>query len=341
MSLYKRKEVWWIYITRPDGTRIRRSAGTADRQEAQQYHDKLKHEMWVQRKLEQKPRRTWDEACLQWIREKGDKKSIENDKTIIRKLIPYLRGKYLDEMSRQMITLIGESIKAKTSPARANRYLALIRSILNRAASIWEWIDKAPRITLYKEPKGRIRYLSSDELTRLLAFLPEHQKPIFMFSILTGLRKHNVLGLKWEQVDLANSIIIFRGDEMKAGENHSVFITETVRDILLSQKGNHPEYVFTYEGRPVKEINTRAFRNALKNAGITDYRWHDNRHTWATLALSSGISLHELQIMGAWKSSIMAKRYAHVMPENIRHNAEKIERKIRGYATFTPHGTLQ
>ncbi len=297
--------------------------------------------MWAEQRLNKKPRHTWDEACLQWLKEKGDKKSIDSDKTIIRKLIPLLRGKYLDEMSRQMITLIGETIKARTSPSRANRYLALIRSILNRASDIWEWIDKPPRITLYKEPKGRIRYLSGDELARLFTFLPEHQKPIFMFSILTGLRKHNVLNLKWEQVDFANDIIIFKGDEMKAGESHSVFITESIRDILSSQKGNHPEYVFTYHGKPVGEVNTKAFRNALKKAGIADYRFHDNRHTWATLALSSGISLHELQIMGAWKSSIMARRYAHVMPENIRENAEKIERKIRDYATFTPHRTIQ
>jgi len=297
--------------------------------------------MWAEQKLEKKPRRTWDEACLQWIKEKGDKKSLHSDKIIIRKLIPHLRGRYLDEMSRQMITAIGDKIKAETSPSRANRYLALIRSILNRAAQIWEWIDKAPTISLYKEPKGRIRYLSSEELTRLLKQLPEHQKPMFMFSILTGLRKHNVTGLKWEQIDFINSVIIYEGSEMKAGENHSVFITDTIREILLSQRGNHPEYVFTYEGRPVKETNTRAFRNALKRAGISNYRYHDNRHTWATLALSSGISLHELQMMGAWKSSIMAQRYAHIMPEKIRRNAELVERKIRDYATFTPHGTIQ
>ena len=72
----------------------------------------------------------------------------------------------------------------------------------------------------------------------------------------------------------------------------------------------------------MQNINTRAFRNALTRAGISDYRFHDNRHTWASTLVQNGTSLYELQEMGAWQSTEMVKRYAHLAPGKLKENAE-------------------
>lgn len=270
----------------------------------------------------EKPHRTWDEAALLWLTEKADKKSIESDKVILRFLTPILRRKYLDEITRADIVQIGEERKRATSPSRANRYLALLRAILNRAVKIWEWIDKAPAVTLYKEPKRRIRYLTPEQVQRLMRELPSHQKPVVAFALLTGLRKSNILNLRWSQVDLANRAVTFSGEEMKNGNEHTVPLSDAAFNVVVAQIGKNPEYVFTYRGNPIREINTKHFRAALKRAGIYNYRFHDNRHTWASLLIQNGVSLYELQEMGAWQSVEMVKRYAHLAPKKLQENAE-------------------
>lgn len=281
----------------------------------------------------EKPRHTWDDAALLWLQEKANKKSIDGDKVILRFLKPILRGRYLDEITRADIVRIGEERKQATSPSRANRYLALIRSILNRAEKIWEWIDKAPTVSLYPEPKLRVRYLSAEEIKRVLDELPAHQKPIFLFSILTGLRRGNVLHLRWEQVDFRRNVITFSAEEMKAGRVHTIPISDAVKNILIAQKGKNLEYVFSYKGQPVRNVN-KSFRKALERAGIADYRWHDNRHTWASILIQNGVSLYELQEMGGWSSHEMVKRYAHLAPEKLKKNAEVVSDFLKDSVTI-------
>lgn len=70
--------------------------------------------------------------------------------------------------------------------------------------------------------------------------------------------------------------------EHKNGKWHSVYLNSHATDVLLRRKGDHPTHVFTYEGQPIVQVNTKAWRNALVRAGINDFRWHDLRHTFAT-----------------------------------------------------------
>lgn len=329
MALYKRGNIFWISFTDPRGKQIRLSAHTEDRQKAQKLFDKLKYESWSQKNLGEKVRHTWDEAALLWIEEKQQKKSLESDISILRFITPILRGRYLDEITRADIVRIGEERMRATSPARANRYLALIRSILNRAMRVWEWIERVPAITLYKESKKRVRYLEPEEIKLMMEELPEHLKPVVAFALLTGLRASNILGLKWEQVNLSRGIVTFDGDMMKNGNNHTVQLSEVAKRLLAAQFGRNATYVFTYQGKRMTRIN-RSFNNALKRAGIENYRFHDNRHTWASLMVQSGVSLYELQEMGAWQSEAMVKRYAHLNGKKLRENANTLAGKIGG-----------
>lgn len=67
MSIYKRKETWWIQFTAPDGRRVQQTAGTQIKQEAQELHDQLKAEAWRVKNLGDKPRHTWQEAVIRWL----------------------------------------------------------------------------------------------------------------------------------------------------------------------------------------------------------------------------------------------------------------------------------
>ena len=145
----------------PTGERIRRSAGTANKALAQEFHDQLKAELWRISKLGEKPRRTWNEAVVRWLKESSHKATIEQDKSHLRWLDRYLGGKYLDAISRALIDRITDAKLAEgVSNATVNRTLEVLRAILRKCVNEWEWLDRAPQVRMLKEPTRRIRFLA-------------------------------------------------------------------------------------------------------------------------------------------------------------------------------------
>lgn len=167
MSLYKRKgsPCWWVRFTH-DGRRIQQSTGTADRAKAQQYHDRLKASLWEQDRLGVKPSRSWNDAVVKWLEETRHKATHAEDVARLRWLDKYLRGQPLDRISRDVIGQIGDIKARESSGPTANRTLALVRAILRRACYEWEWIDKAPKVRMFKEQRRRVRWITRVEAGR-------------------------------------------------------------------------------------------------------------------------------------------------------------------------------
>lgn len=322
--LYKRGKTWWVDFVAPGGQRVRESARTENRKEAEEFHDRLKASAWRQTVLADRPTRTWDDAGLRWLREKAHKASIGDDKKHLRWLHPYLKGKKLNAIDREMIDNLAKWRKAEElTNASVNRTLALLRSIL-RAAVAWEWLEKAPTIKLLPEPKKRIRWLTKEEAMQLLKELPEHQEQIARFALLTGLRQRNILELQWSQIDMARGVAWIHPDQAKARKAIAVPLNPEARELLLSHLGKHVAFVFTFEGEPIRQVNTLAWRKALKRAGIENFRWHDLRHTWASWHVQAGTPLNILQELGGWESFEMVRRYAHLSGEHLAPFASKI-----------------
>ena len=114
MALYRRAGTYYVKLSSPDGSLIRRSARTQDRRKAQEYHDRLKAQLWDLAYLKKKPKRTWDEAALRWLKEKAHKKSYRDDESRIRWFTQHLRGKTLNQISRDSIDQL---ILEETGPA--------------------------------------------------------------------------------------------------------------------------------------------------------------------------------------------------------------------------------
>lgn len=324
MSLYKRENTWWINFATPSGERVRRSAETSSKAEAQELHDRLKAESWRVQTLGDKPKYTWDDAGYKWLVEMQHKRSLHDDVLKLAWLQQYLRGKVLSKITRDDIAAIGECKKAQASGPTANRHLALIRAILRRACFEWEWIDKVPKITMYRESKRRVRWLTPDQVKTLLVELPPHQRDIVLFALATGLRQGNVTRLAWSQLDLERKIGWVAAEDAKGNEDIHISLSDYAVDILKRQLGKHEERVFTYAGRPVRYVNTLAWRNALARAGIANFRWHDLRHTWASWLVQNGTPLYDVQEMGGWKSAEMVRRYAHLAPAQMEKHAAVI-----------------
>lgn len=99
---------------------------------------------------------------------------------------------------------------------------------------------------------------------------------------------------------------------------------------LTKQIGKDPKAVFTYKGKPVTQVNTKAWYKALDRAGIEDFRWHDLRHTWASWLTQQGVPLNVIQEMGAWESAEMVRRYAHLAPEQFAKHARVVDDLLNG-----------
>lgn len=329
MPLYRRKDspYWWIKLPPIGGESkpLQQSTGTTNRREAQKVHDRLANGRWEQDRLGVKPRHTWEEAVLRWILETKHKRTHEGDKAKLRWLDRYLGEKYLDEIDRTLIDRIKFDREKIASAGTTNRYLALIRSILKRACSDWEWLDRVPKFNLFREAEGRIRSLTPPEFQRLLSELPNHLADMATFSVATGLRAGNVKGLEWSYVDLERRHLWIPGEKHKNGRPHSVPLNEMAMAVVLRQVGKHPTSVFTYRGEPVGQLSTKAWQAALTRAGIDNFRWHDLRHTFATWHRQAGTPTHELQRLGGWKTGAMVERYAHIAPEALQGAASRLD----------------
>lgn len=338
MALYKRGTTWWIDFATPAGKRVRRSTQTCSKLEAQELHDRLKAEYWRVQQLRERPAYTWDDAGYKWLQDTAHKRTHAGDIAKLAWLQQFLRGRVLAGIRREDIAAIGSAKKVDASGATANRYLALVRAILRKAWLEWEWIDRAPKVTLYREAKRRVRWITPEQATTLLAELPAHQRDIVMFALATGLRQANVAGLCWSQVDIERGTCWVTGDLAKAGDDIHVSLNEAALAVLRRQRGRHSDRVFTYHGKPVGQVNTKAWRRALRRAAIENFRWHDLRHTWASWLIQNGTPLYDLQEMGGWKSAAMVRRYAHLAPAQMARHAAVVDRLLPAAGLVAPAG---
>ena len=325
MSLYKRKDspYWWIKLTIPGHAPVQESTRTANKRQAREYEKHREAELWRELKLGDKPRHTWEEAVLRYLEETTEKRDHHGDRQRLAWLHPYLEGHRLDTISRDQIDRIMAQ-RPELKPASINRYLATIRAILRKAQREWGWLDAIPTLRLREEPKRRVRWITQEEATRLLAELPEHVASMAEFSLATGLRLSNVTGLRWNQIDLGRRIAWIHADQNKSKKDLSVPLNDNATEVLRQQWGQHPEFVFNYAGHPIKRPDILTWQRACQKAGITDFRWHDLRHTWASWHVQAGTSLQTLMELGGWSSYDMVLRYAHLAGEHLQSAAGNI-----------------
>ncbi len=221
--------------------------------------------------------------------------------TKLRWLDQYLGGKDLEHITRGLIDRITDAkLSLGHSNATVNRTLELLRAILRKCVNDWEWLNRAPSVRMLKEPTRRIRFLTRDEAQALLRALPEHLADMAEFSLATGLRAANVTGLQWSQLDLARRLAWIHPDQAKTRRAIPVPLNAEAAALISKQVGKHLTHVFSFQGRPITQVSTKAWYAALERSGVTDFRWHDLRHTWASWHVQNGTPLIALQELGGW-----------------------------------------
>lgn len=143
-------------------------------------------------------------------------------------------------------------------------------------------MKKRQQFECVKKDSSRVRWLSKEDAEHLIRKLPSHLVDLVLFSLATGLRKSNVAQLQWSEVDLIKRHALVHPDQSKTKKAIPVPLNDTAVNVIRRQIGKHSQFVFTYAGNPIIQCNTKAWRNALRRAGIENFRWHDLRHTWAS-----------------------------------------------------------
>ena len=226
----------------------------------------------------------------------------------------------LSEIDDSSVSRLVARLRGQMEDSSVNRVLSTLRKILNKSRDEWGYASPDIRIRrhMLPEPEARTRWLTHEEAERLIRNAATHlQKPI-RCALLTGLRLSNILKLRWDQVDFASNQIDLRIKSRTPGGRLLVLpISPSLRELLLSCKGDHPEFVFVrrfkrgdLDSKPIASFR-RSFGTACRKAGIANFTFHDLRHTAATWMVQNGVALALVQEVLGHTDIATTKRYAH------------------------------
>lgn len=341
-GIYRRPDSgnWWINATLPNGKRVRQSAGTDVKEDAEAYLAKLKLDAYRETHFGIKPQRSWQEAVVRYLELKRTTlKSFTDVQRICRFLDPYLGSMMLNQINGDVIwSIVQGETKRGNKPATVNRTLATMRALLRMARDEWQWIDNFPKIRMLSGEVERDRWLTHEEADRLIRHCAPHLAALVRFALATGCRASEITGLEWNRVDLSRHTAWL--NKTKNGTPRGVPLNEDAVEVLEEQRGKNPKFCFTFRGEPIqKAISNTAWYNALEATGIEDFRFHDLRHTWASWHRQAGTSCDELKDLGGWKSRVMVDRYAKYATEHLAVAANRIQRvrdqNVVNLVTFT------
>lgn len=331
--LYRRRgtRAWWCRFS--IGHReIRQSTGTPDRQAAEEYEQNLRARIWREVKLGERSY-SWEQAVERWLKDTRVRpRTAKRNATILAWFAEPMANLRLTAVTPEVITAARDALLVGRSPSTANRYLAVLRAVLNHARDL-EWIRTAPKVPLLKLEVRDPRWLTRDEFATLLAELPEHLKAPAQFAVMTGLRLGNVQDLVWGRVDLERAHAWIPATTAKGRRAIGVPLSPEAVEVLRGiEREPGQDRVFVYRVRdkdgqvlavrPMGNPKT-AFGKAVKRAGLAPFRWHDLRHTWASWMIQEGVPAYVVQHLGGWASGTMVEKYAHLGVTDLKQWVER------------------
>ncbi len=254
--------------------------------------------------------------------------SCRRDKLSLKHLREYFKNMYLQQITSEKVEKYKIERARKVKHATVNRELACLKHLFTKAME-WKYTAENPvkKVKLFKEPPGRIRYLEKQEIHRLIKECSPYVRPIVTIALNTGMRLSELLNLKWNNIDLKEKTIIVI--DSKSNESRVIPVNSTTLSVLKTIETNNA-FVFTKKnGEPYKNIRN-GFKNAVKRAGIEDFRFHDLRHTFASHLAMSGWNLKTIQQLLGHKTIAMTVRYSHLSISHLQDAINSLDKNFVG-----------
>lgn len=254
-------------------------------------------------------------------------------------LIPVFKGLYLNEITPHQIEKYKAERLKKVEPATVNREMRCLGHMFNMAIT-WGHVKKNPvsEVKSLKEPPGRVRYLIQEEMKALFKTIDQlpgrsgiYLRPIVVMALNTGMRKSEILNLKWKNIDLEGRKITIM--KSKNNEIRTIPINENLyHELKKVSRHIQSEYIFCHgNGKSFGNVR-KSFEKAVEDAGIKDFTFHDLRHTFASHLVMSGCNLRTVQQLMGHKDIKMTMRYSHLSKEHLQEAVAKLD------SMWTPYG---
>jgi integrase len=228
---------------------------------------------------------------------------------------------------------------SRHAPATVNRYLAVLSHACTIAMKEWAWLDDNPlrKVRKLREAKGRDRFLSDDERKSLLQACTESKSPhlhlIVVLAISTGMRRGEILSLCWGQIDLDRKRITLH--KTKNGDTRSIPLVGLAFDLMTARRPAEvkpTDRVFAAKSDDSNVEIKKGWAVALKAANLSEFRFHDLRHTAASYLAMNGATLLEIAAILGHRTLAMVKRYAHLTDTHTHRVVAAMNEKVFGGA---------
>jgi integrase len=327
--------VWWIRWTDHKGGRHLEKAGR--RGDAIDLLAKRKTDTLLRRKLPEKlrgPALTFGELAKEALAHSREENGVRSTHELSLKFAiigEEFNQRAVEGIQKQDIQawLLEQAERREWPPATRNRYQAAF-SLVFRVAMDNERlpVNPASRIKRKPEHNDRIRFLSATEEKKLTGVIAEnwpHYLSAFLFSIHTGLRASEQWGLEWSDISLARRTISLH--KTKAGKTRHVPLNTVAigaLKALAKKNGKHGPVFLNTEGERLRSARDW-FEPAIEKAGLRDYTWHCNRHTFASRLVTADVNIRTVAALMGHATIQMTMRYAHLAPE---HNQAAVDRLV-------------
>ena len=334
-GLIMRAGIWHI-DKRFLGRRVCQSTGTAQLEEAEQYLARVMEQTRQAQVYGVRPTRTFEQAAAQFVLENQHKRSIDDDISLLKHLLPVIGGVDLDKIHiGRLQPWIDKRRREGRASGTINHALKLVRRILNLAATEWAddngmtWIYAAPKIKLLVDNNKRQPYpLSWSEQLLLFKELPDDLAQMALFAINTGCRDQEVCTLLWEweeQVpELQTSVFVIPGVRVKNGDDRLVVLNRIAKSVVDRRRGIHPRLVFTFGGQPAARMMTTAWKRGRREIGLPQVRVHDLKHTFGRRLRAAGVSFEDRQDLLGHRSGRVTTHYSAAELSRLIEAAQKV-----------------
>jgi integrase len=340
MSVRKRGDYWWydfrcnLHKTRHRGSlREARTKAQAEQAEANKRLECFGVAYGSAQRQTPKLGEFIDKTYMTWA--KTNKKSWRDDELICNVIKAHFKGKRLDEISPMDVERF-KKVRRETptrhdeprSAATVNRELTVLSRVLALAVDAGH-VDENPcrRVKRFKEDNERVRFLTDDEETRLMKQIGDREllRSVVIFALNTGLRRGEIFGLRWTEVDWSRNFI--HVINTKTGKSRIVPLNEATRAVLRQQQGkSQSEFVFVSPRTGTRLRSLRnGFEKACEDAKVFNFHFHDLRHTFASRLADVGVDAFTIAELLGHSTLEMTKRYTHATDE----------RKARAVAALT------